>query len=276
MLWSPVKPRCARVRVLLKGTLTWTSRAKRHLRLQHPTPKLSTSGRENCAMFQATPDKKSGRFLASHSVDPSWKLRPSQMIPPASLDDIKVLDLSQGLAGPLCAKILGDFGAEVLKVEPPQGDAARSVPPYSGNDAHPEKSLLFLLANLNKRGVKLNLETAAGQNLLRELARKTDVIVESFPPGYLASLGLDYESLSRENPGLVVISITPFGQTGPYSGYSSEEIVTYALSGIMSISGMSDREPIKHGGMQSQFEGGLNGALATSVALYTRDLTGEG
>ena len=198
------------------------------------------------------------------------------MIPPASLDDVKVLDLSEGLAGPLCAKILADFGADVLKVEPPEGDRGRWMAPHFGGDPHPEKSLVFLLANLNKRGVTLNLDEADGRELLRALARNTDIIVESFAPGYLESIGLDYESLARENPRLVMVSITPFGQTGPYAGYASEEIVTYALSGIMSISGMADREPLKHGGMQSQYEGGLNGALAATVALYTRDLTDEG
>jgi crotonobetainyl-CoA:carnitine CoA-transferase CaiB-like acyl-CoA transferase len=198
------------------------------------------------------------------------------MIPPASLDDVKVLDLSQGLAGPLCAKILADFGADVVKVEPPGGDSARAMPPHFGNDPHPEKSLVFLLANLNKRGVTLNLDDPEGQKLLRSLARSADIIVESFAPGYLASRGLDHEALSRENPGLTMVSITPFGQTGPYAGYESEEIVTYALSGIMSISGTADREPLKHGGMQAQYEGGMNGALAAMVALYTRDLTAEG
>ena len=198
------------------------------------------------------------------------------MTPPAALDDVKVLDLSQGLAGPLCAKILADFGAEVIKVEPPEGDAARRTAPFFGNDADPEKSLVFLLANLNKRGVKLALEDAQGRELLRRLARKADIIVESFKPGYLASLGLDHASLLRENPALIMVSITPFGQYGPYSGYENEEIVTYALSGMMSISGTADREPLKHGGMQSQYEGGLNSAIAALIALYARDHTGKG
>lgn len=198
------------------------------------------------------------------------------MIPPASLDNLKVLDLSQGLAGPICAKILADFGADVVKVEPPEGDAARLIPPHFGDDPHPEKSLIFLLANLNKRGVRLKLDDPEGQKLLRQMARTADIIVESFKPGYLASLGLDHASLSRENPGLIMVSITPFGQTGPYSAYESEEIVTYALSGIMSISGTSDREPLKHGGVQSQYEGGLSGALAALAALYARDICGEG
>jgi crotonobetainyl-CoA:carnitine CoA-transferase CaiB-like acyl-CoA transferase len=198
------------------------------------------------------------------------------MIPPASLDDIKVLDLSQGVAGPLAAKILADFGADVIKIEPPAGDLARRLEPFAGNEPHPEKSLLFLLANLNKRGMKLDIEQEEGKALLRRLARECDVIVESFKPGYLASLGLDYEALAAENPGLIMLSITPFGQTGPYAGWENEEIVTYALSGIMSISGMADREPIKHGGIQSQYEGGYTGAVGILTALYARDVHGEG
>jgi len=195
---------------------------------------------------------------------------------PAALDDLKVLDLSQGLAGPICAKILADFGADVIKVEPPGGDVARSMPPHFANDPHPEKSLIFLLANLNKRGVRLNLDDPDGRELLRRMARTSDIIVESFESAYLASLGLDHATLSRENPGLIMISITPFGQTGPYSAYQNEEIVTYALSGIMSVSGMAEREPLKHGGMQSQYEGGLSGAVAVLAALHARDIMGEG
>jgi crotonobetainyl-CoA:carnitine CoA-transferase CaiB-like acyl-CoA transferase len=194
----------------------------------------------------------------------------------ATLDDLKVLDLSQGLAGPICAKILADFGADVVKVEPPAGDAARKMAPHFGNDPHPEKSLCYLLANLNKRGVTLNLDHAEGRALLRQMAQTTDIIVESFKPGYLASLGLDYASLAQENPRLIMMSITPFGQTGPYSAYENEEIVTYALSGIMSISGLAGREPLKHGGMQSQYEGGLSGFVGVLAALHARDMMGEG
>jgi crotonobetainyl-CoA:carnitine CoA-transferase CaiB-like acyl-CoA transferase len=195
---------------------------------------------------------------------------------PVTLDDLKVLDLSQGVAGPICAKILGDFGADVIKVEPMAGDCARSMAPHFGKIPHSEKSLTYLLANLNKRGVKLNLDDPEGRDLLRQMVRTTDIVVESFQPGYLASLGLDYESLARENPRLIMVSITPFGQTGPYSHYKSEEIVTYALSGIMSISGAAEREPIKHGGMQSQYEGGLSGSVGALAALHVRDVCGEG
>jgi crotonobetainyl-CoA:carnitine CoA-transferase CaiB-like acyl-CoA transferase len=202
------------------------------------------------------------------------------MVAPAladtALDDIRILDVSRGIAGPLCARFLGDFGAEVIKVEPPGGECGRRMPPFFGNDPNPEKSLFFLLANLNKRGITLDLDRPQGAAIFRALARQADVIVESFRPGYLASLGLDHAALERDNPGLVMTSITPFGQTGPYSRYEGSEIVAYATSGIMQISGTADREPLKHGGFPAQYEAGLNGMLATLVALLCRDMTGIG
>jgi CoA:oxalate CoA-transferase len=195
---------------------------------------------------------------------------------PAVLDDLLVLDISQGIAGPLCARLLGDYGADVIKIEPPGGDRGRRMPPFFHDDPDPEKSLFFLLLNLNKRGVTLNLEQPEGADLFRRLARTADVIVESFPPGYLASLGLDHASLEQDNPGLVMTSITPFGQTGPYSHFKGDEIVAYATSGIMAISGTADREPLQHGGFPAQYEAAMNGMLATNVALLTRDMTGLG
>ena len=194
----------------------------------------------------------------------------------SALDDVRVLDISQGIAGPLCAKLLADFGADVIKVEPPGGEAGRFMPPFFHDDPHPEKSLLFLLANLNKRGITLDLESPDGARIFKELVREADVVVETFQPGHLAALGLDYEVLESENRRLLMTSITYFGQTGPYSGYKGEEIVAYAMGGIMSISGTSDREPLKHGGFQSQYEAGLNGALSTAFALLLRDFTEEG
>ena len=195
---------------------------------------------------------------------------------PAVLDDLVVLDLSQGIAGPICARLLADHGADVIKVEPPTGDYGRRMPPFFHDDPDPEKSLFFLLANLNKRGIVLDLETPLGVDTLRRLARSADVIVENFTPGYLASLGLDHATLVQDNPGLVMTSITPFGQTGPYSQYKGDEIVTYATSGIMAISGTSDREPLKHGGVPGEYESAMNGMLATNVAILMRDMTGIG
>ena len=195
---------------------------------------------------------------------------------PAALDDIRVLDISQGIAGPLAAKLLADYGADVIKVEPPAGESGRAMGPFFHNDPHPEKSLFFLLLNLNKRGMTLNLETKSGQEIFKELVRRADVVVESYEPGYLASLGLGYEDLEKINPRLVMTSITYFGQDGPYSHFKGEEILAYAMSGIMSISGTRDREPLKHGGFQANYEGGINGALATAMTLLLRDFTDEG
>ncbi len=197
-------------------------------------------------------------------------------MPPGTLDGVKVLDLSQDIAGSFCARWLADYGAEVLKLEPPGGAALRRMGPFFQNDPHPEKSLFFLVLNLNKKGATINLETVTGQALFKELIEHVDVVVESYQPGYLASLGLAYDDLEQINPGLVMTSITPFGQDGPYSQYQGEEIVSYAMGMIMSVSGIQGREPLKHGGFQAQYEGGLNGAAATAMALFYQGNTGEG
>ena len=193
-----------------------------------------------------------------------------------ALSGVKVLDLSEDIAGSFCARLLADYGADVLKLEPPGGASLRRRGPFYHDDPHPEKSLFFLVLNLNKKGATLNLETSTGQNILKRLAQHIDVMVESYRPGYLDSLGLGYEDLRKVNPALIVTSITPFGQDGPYSHYQGEEIVEYAMSMIMSISGVQGREPLKHGGFQAQYEGGLFGAGATSMALFAQLNTGQG
>ena len=197
-------------------------------------------------------------------------------MPVGVLDGVKVLDLSEGIAGSFCARLLADYGADVLKLEPPGGAALRRMEPFFGDDPHPEKSLFFLVMNLNKKGANLNLDSGTGRAILKELAQHVDVVVETFRPGYLASVGLGYEDLAQLNPGLVMTSITPFGQDGPYSQYQGEEIVNYAMGMIMSISGVQDREPLKHGGFQAQYEGGLNGAAATAMAMFMQENTGQG
>ena len=197
-------------------------------------------------------------------------------LPHGPLDGVKVLDLSLDIAGSFCARLLADYGADTLKLEPPAGAALRRMPPFFGDDPHPEKSLFFLALNLNKKGATLNLETGAGRQLFRQLIPHVDVVVESYPPGYLADRGLGYPDLEAINPALIMTSITPFGQTGPYRQYAGEEIVSYAMGLIMSISGRQDREPLKHGGFQAQYEGGLNGAAATAMALFMQTNTGQG
>ena len=198
------------------------------------------------------------------------------LIPVGALDGVKVLDLSEDIAGSFCARLLADYGAEVLKLEPPSGAALRRMGPFFGDDHHPEKSLFFLVMNLNKKGATLNLQTGTGRSILKRLVQHVDVIIETLRPDHLDSLGLGYEDLAEINPGLVLTSITPFGQTGPYSQYQGEEIVSYAMGLIMSISGVQGQPPLKHGGFQAQYEGGLNGAAATAMALFMQGNTGQG
>ena len=192
------------------------------------------------------------------------------------LTGVKVLDLSEDIAGSFCARLLADYGADVLKVEPPSGSTMRRMGPFYHDDADPEKSLFFLILNLNKKGVTLNLQSAGGQRLLKELIPHVDLVIESYKPGYLGDLGLGYEEISRINPGVVLTSITPFGQTGPYSQYAGEEIVSYAMGMVMGISGVQGRPPLKHGGFQAQYQGGLFGAGATAMALFAQDRHGTG
>ena len=193
-----------------------------------------------------------------------------------ALFGLKVLDLTEDIAGSFCTRLLADYGADVLKIEPPQGSAMRRMGPFFQDDPHPEKSLFFLAMNLNKKGATLNLESSEGLEIFKELVSRVDVVVESYRPGYLSSLGLGYQDLERINPSLVMTSITPFGQEGPYSQFKSDEIVNYAMGMIMSISGMQGRPPLKHGGFQAQYEAGLNAAGATSMAVFYQEATGVG
>ena len=168
-----------------------------------------------------------------------------------ALSGVKVLDLSEDIAGSFCARLLADYGADVLKIEPVGGSALRTMGPFAQDDPHTEKSLFFLVLNLNKKASTLNLNVELGREILKRLVANVDVIVESYRPGYLSSLGLGYRELSAVNPSIIMTSITPFGQDGPYSQFQGEEIVNYAMSMIMSISGIQGREPLKHGGFQA-------------------------
>ena len=192
------------------------------------------------------------------------------------LNNLRVLDLGQGVSGPYCARLLADQGAAVIKVEPPEGDPARRMGPFVGDEPHGEKSIPFLYLNTNKRSITLNLSTAAGRTLLHSLVRWADVLVENFEPRLLASLGLDDESLREVNAGLVVTSITSFGSNGPYSDWKATDLVTSAVSGIMYHSGNADKEPLRNALSQSLYVAGLNGASATLVALYHRLSSGLG
>ncbi|OGA87331.1 MAG: hypothetical protein A3G27_19540 [Betaproteobacteria bacterium RIFCSPLOWO2_12_FULL_66_14] len=203
-------------------------------------------------------------------------------MPPASaaegpLAGLKVLDLGHQIAGPYCARLLADQGAEVIKIERPgTGDVSRAMGPYAGGEPHPEKSLHFLYLNYNKRSLTLDLKQAAGRKILLELARGADVLVENFEPRVMPALGLDYAALAEANPRLVLTSISNFGRTGPRRDWRANDLIDYAVSGVMSISGTADREPVKHGYHQAGYVGGLAGVIPTMAALLMRDATGRG
>ena len=193
------------------------------------------------------------------------------------LDGVRVLEFGGHVSAPFCAKLLADYGAEVIKVEPPGvGDEARRMGPFVGDDPHPEKSIPFLYLNTNKRGITLDPTTGTGKKLLAALLGQADVVVENFAPAAAEALGLTYSSLAEVNPHLVVTSITPFGLTGPYRDFAATDIVTCAFSGLMYHSGDSDREPLRHVLNQSYYVAGANGAVATVAALFQRLTAGTG
>ena len=191
------------------------------------------------------------------------------------LSPYRVLDLSNEL-GFLCGKILGDLGADVIKIEPPGGDPARRFGPFYGDQPDPEKSLFWFGFNNNKRGITLNLESARGRELFAQLVAKADFVIETFTPGYLDSLNLGYTALAKINSRLVLTSITPFGQTGPYSKFKASDIEIMALSGCMSLTGDPDRPPLRVTFPQSYGWTGSYAAMGALTAHYHRELTGEG
>jgi benzylsuccinate CoA-transferase BbsE subunit len=178
--------------------------------------------------------------------------------------------------GDLCGKIFADMGADVIKIEPPGGSSSRSRGPFFKGEAHPEKSLFWFAFNNNKRGITLNLETADGKDIFRRLAGKSDIILESFHPGYLDRLGLGYSALSAKNPRMIMTSITPFGQEGPYKDYKGTDMIAFALSGLMSDCGDPDRPPVQVSFPQAYMAAGTYGAEGTMIAVYERELSGKG
>lgn len=191
------------------------------------------------------------------------------------LDPFRVLDLTDEL-GFLCGKILGDLGADVVKVERPGGDPARLLGPFYGDHPDPERSLYWFGFNNNKRGVTLNLESPEGREIFRRLAAGADFVIESFSPGTLEALQLGYAELGAMHPGLVMTSITPFGQTGPYVRFKASDIEIMAASGCMSLTGDPDRPPLRVSFPQSYHWTGSYAAMGTLIAHLHRQRTGEG
>ena len=193
------------------------------------------------------------------------------------LSGIRVLDLTHGVAGPYCTKLLADFGADVMKVERPvTGDYARSLGPFPEDDPHLETSGIFLHLNTNKRSVVLDLKASTDVEILKALVVDADILVENFRPGVMDDLGLGYDILSTINPDLVMTSISNFGQTGPYRDYLASEITLFAMGGRMGVSGLPDRYPLKLGGTHVQYQAGNAAAMATLAAWYGKTYTEMG
>ncbi|WP_072481928.1 CaiB/BaiF CoA transferase family protein [Amycolatopsis australiensis] len=191
------------------------------------------------------------------------------------LDGIKVVDLSRILAGPYCTQYLGEMGADVVKVEPPgHGDDTRGWgPPFVGES---REAVYYLAANRNKRGIVLDLKSDRGQEALRRLVADADVLVENFRPGTLEKWGLGYASLAELNPRLIHVSITGFGQTGPYRDRAGYDLVAQALGGVMSLTGEPDGAPAKVGLPVADLNAGTWAIIAVLMALQARHTTGRG
>ena len=192
------------------------------------------------------------------------------------LSPYRVLDLTDE-SGFLCGRLLADLGADVIKVEPPGGDPARRIGPFYGDDSDPEKSLYWFAFNANKRGITVDLQSPAGHDQFAALVATADIVVESFAPGRMDEIGFGYEAIRRINPGCILVSISPFGQTGPYRDYKAPDIVAWALGGHMSICGPPGGPPyhVSHHS-QATLLGGGDAAVGALIALHQRERTGVG
>jgi len=187
----------------------------------------------------------------------------------------RVLDLTNEW-GFLCGRLLGDLGADVIKIEKPGGDPARNIGPFYHDIPHPEKSLYWFFYNANKKGITLDIERADGKEIFMKLVKTADFVIESFQPEYMDSIGLGYSVLSEINPRIIMTSITPFGQAGPYSKYKPSDIACMALSGWMYQCGDSDRPPVWISLPQACLHGAAQAVGGMLAAHYYREMTGEG
>ncbi|MSP37699.1 MAG: CoA transferase [Deltaproteobacteria bacterium] len=195
--------------------------------------------------------------------------------PSGPLTGYRVLDLG----GPLslhCTKLLADMGADVIKVEPPAGDESRRMPPFKNDSPHAETSLYFLHFNTNKRGITLDVEKPDGRAILLELCKKADVIIETYRPSRAKELRLTYQDLSAVNPALVVASITPFGQSGPWKDYKANDMAGIALGNLLYLAGEPGEPPLQPPGEIAYGMASTYGAFGIAVALYHRLDSGKG
>jgi crotonobetainyl-CoA:carnitine CoA-transferase CaiB-like acyl-CoA transferase len=187
----------------------------------------------------------------------------------------RVLDLCEG-KGHLCGKMLGDLGADVIQIERPGGDPARNIGSFYGDIADPEKSLWWFAFNMHKRGITLDIETETGRETFKRLVREADFVIESFEPGYLDRLGLGYEELEKINPRTILVSVTAFGQTGPYAHYKGPDIVQMSMGGQVFMSGDDDRPPVQISYPHAWQLAAMHACVGAVNAHYYREETGEG
>jgi crotonobetainyl-CoA:carnitine CoA-transferase CaiB-like acyl-CoA transferase len=192
-----------------------------------------------------------------------------------ALAPYRVLDLTDE-TGWLCGRILGDLGADVIKIEPPGGDPGRRKGPFYRDDPDPEKNLTWFAYNANKRGITLDLDSEPGRDAFKRLARKSDFVIESFAPGFLDQHGIGYRDLCAINPRVIVTSITPFGQTGPYAHYRGSDLIAIAMSGFMSLVGEPGKPPLRVIQPQTPMWTSMFAASGTLIAHHYREKTGRG
>lgn len=193
-----------------------------------------------------------------------------------ALEHLKVLEFGRSISAAFASKLLGDYGAEIIKIEPPGGDEARRHGPFADGVPHPEKSGLFLSLNANKLGVTLDPTIGTGREILLELVRQSDVLMENFLPGELEALGLSPETLMKANPRLVVTSVTAFGKEGPHKDYKGYAINAAAAAGVAHRMGEPGRHPLTTPYDRSDYWGAIHAAGATLVAILAREKTGRG
>jgi crotonobetainyl-CoA:carnitine CoA-transferase CaiB-like acyl-CoA transferase len=202
------------------------------------------------------------------------------MVDPAAgvsaLSGVKILEWGDFVSAPFCAKLLAGLGAEVLKVESPFGDPARQYGPFPGDTPHSEKSGLFLYLNTNKQGITLDATNSEGRKIFEALLNDADILVENKPVGVTRKLQLDYANLKRRFPRLIVTSITPFGQDGPYANRDAYDVNLCALGEVSFCVGERDRTPLATPCFQSEYQGGISGAIGALLALLARKGTGRG
>ena len=191
------------------------------------------------------------------------------------LEGIRVIEVGGGIAAAYATKLFADYGAEVIKVEPPEGDPVRDMAPFIGDTPGKDRSAIFMHTNTGKRSVVLDLGTRAGQTALGKLVASADILVESFKPGTLAAMGMGYDDLIALQPRLVMTSITAFGQSGPYADYEGSELIYYGMGGPMLGNGEEDREPLKLGGYMQEYQTGNVAATATIAALMVAEEQNE-